>query len=166
MSGEFDGVLSSVTAFGRRYRRHLGALALCATLGVSAATLNSMSESEQTQLGDNWVLPVDPETAMISSVDTMLAEPFFGGPPVIVEPPEQIESDGPNLDDWHLLGIIFEGNRQSIVIMNEASEELQHAQVGDTLPGGELLIEILDNAIEIQSGNENKSIALFRDVEK
>ncbi len=125
-----------------------------------------MSVSEQIQLGDNWVLPADKKIVLTSSVDTILAEPFFGGPPVIVEPPEQILGDGPVFDDWYLLGIISEGGRQSIVIMNETSEKIEHAQVGDILPGGELLIEILDNAIEIQSDDENKSIALFRDIER
>ncbi|MBT4740731.1 MAG: hypothetical protein HN793_06600 [Rhodospirillaceae bacterium] len=166
MTGKLDSVSRGVKAFAIRRSRHVGALAICAVLGFTVSIVNSRSVTEQIQSGDSWILPIYKELDLVSDVDTILAEPFFGGLPVIIEPPAPVIGDGPILEDWRLIGIITEGERRIIVIMNESSDRIENAQIGDTLPGGELLVEILENAIEIQSDNENMRIALFRDIER
>jgi hypothetical protein len=50
--------------------------------------------------------------------------------------------------------------------MNDTSGKLELVVVGNVLPGGEKLLAISSNEIEIQHENEIKKISLFRDIER
>lgn len=148
-------------------RVQLGILACFALLGAVVAAIPSGSVSQKSNLSNEWVLPVDPVPTLTSDIGTMLANPLFGGDPVIIEVPEQVETnDALVKDEWRLIGIITEGGVSQIVIFNQGTEKLESARVGDTLPGGEILTGILENSIEFISENEGMSISLFRDTER
>lgn len=158
-------VLQHLRSFSRRHIRLLGGLCVCAILGVAAALMNSNAVLKQSNPGADWALPSDTPELLVSGVDTMLESPLFGAPPVI-KTPVVVEKDETTLEDWQLLGIIIEGDQRQIILKNEATGEILHARTGDILPGGELLLEIRDNAINFERENENRSIALFRDIER
>lgn len=165
MKTDLAFITEKLRTFVVRHIRIFGGLSICALLGVVVALMNSNSVHLQTSRGDGWFLPSDKTLLLVSDVDTILEKPLFGGPPVIKTIPEVVE-DGTALEDWQLLGIIIEGDQRRVILLNQTSGKIQHAQTGDTLPGGEILIEIDDNAIEFLRDNENRRLALFRDIER
>lgn len=140
---------------------------MCAVLGIVVAMLSASQKQNETNLENSWALPADDVPSLTSDVDTILANPLFGGEPVLAAAPAvAVDPDAPVIEDWRLIGIIAEGGQKKIIIMNDTIGKLQNAQVGDTLPGGEILISIADNAIEFRTGNALSGIALFRDIER
>jgi hypothetical protein len=150
-----------------RYSRHLISIAICAALGIAVALLSANQKQNKTNLENSWALPADDVLTLTSDMDTILAKPLFGGEPVLAAPPiVAVDPDAPVIEDWRLIGIIAEGDEKQIIIMNDTIGKLENAQVGDTLPGGEVLISIAENAIEFRTGDALTSIALFRDIER
>ena len=147
------------------YRAHLGVLAGCALLGAIVASIPSSSVQQDRNTSTDWSLPVDEAPSLVSGIDTMLAKPLFGGKPVIVAEKKQLEDNSEAREDWRLIGIITEGELRQAVIFNQATEKLENAEVGETLPGGEILTAILENKIEFDGDDTRKSISLFTDTE-
>lgn len=140
---------------------------MCAALGIAVAMLSASQKQNETNLENSWALPADDVPSLTSDVDTILANPLFGGEPVLaVAPAVAVDPDTPVIEDWRLIGIITEGGQKKIIIMNDTIGKIQSAQVGDTLPGGEILIGIAENAIEFRTGDSLSSVALFRDIER
>ncbi len=150
-----------------RYNRHLIGIAACGILGIAVALLSASQKQNETDSENSWALPADGVLSLTSDVGTILAKPLFGGEPVLAAAPTvAVDPDAPVIEDWRLIGIIAEGGQKQIVIMNDTVGKLQNAQVGDTLPGGEILVSIAENAIEFKTGDALSSIALFRDIER
>lgn len=148
--------------------QHLSSIAivcLCAALGILGTSLRSNVNSNTPSATDNWYLPTLDERLLVSDVDTMLAAPLFGGEPVlrVVEAPEEPTEKEPVGDTWRLLGIMTEGNSKHVVIFNEATGKTEIAQLGQTLPGGEELIAIGSNEIEVDDTEVRKVLSLFAD---
>ena len=162
MNSKLKEFLSNVRTIGLRYYRHIGSLLLAALLGVVVAQAGFSSVPELPDIENVWALPNAKDLSLASDIETILAEPLFGGEPVVIEAPKVAATDGPILEDWRLLGIITEGLNRQIIILNLASGKVESAQTDDILPGGETLVSISDNAIEIRNGEQRNSIALFQ----
>ncbi len=157
----------SVRKLSLRYKRHIIGLGLCAVFAIAGAALDSGDIQDKVNLNNDWKVPAETPPILASNLETMLAEPLFGGEPIIPEPPKKVEPlDAPIFEDWHLVGIVTEGERFQIAIMNDTSGKLELVVVGNVLPGGEKLLAISSNEIEIQHENEIKKISLFRDIER
>lgn len=150
-----------------RYNRHLIGIAICATLGIAVAMLSANQKESETNLENSWALPADAVPLLTSDINTILANPLFGGEPVLAARPEiAVDPDAPVIEDWRLIGIIAEGGEKRIIIMNDTIGKLQSAHLGDILPGGETLTGIEENAIEFRADGALSGVALFRDIER
>ena len=150
-----------------RYTYHLTSIAMCAVLGIAVATLSANQKLRETNLENKWALPADDIPSLTSDVDTILANPLFGGEPFLTAASAAaVDPDATVIEDWRLIGIVSKGGQTKIIIMNDTINKLQNAHVGDTLPGGEILISIAENSIEFRTGDALTGIALFRDIER
>jgi hypothetical protein len=158
---------SLMSRYSRLYKRHIIGLALCAIIGVLSAIIDAGDTLDMTNQSGAWSLPSDNAPILLSNLDVMLAEPLFGGEPIKIELPQSPENiDGPILEDWRLVGIVTEGEHRQIAIVNQVSGKLLLAVPGDTLPGGEELLVISDNEIEIGHTSGIRKISLFKDIER
>ncbi|MDG2243286.1 MAG: hypothetical protein P8L66_07295 [Rhodospirillaceae bacterium] len=165
MSSNQNSFLTKARVLGLRHSHLAGGLLLSALLGVVIALLSSNSVQQRASRDANWSLPIENALILESDIDTMLAEPLFGGTPVIKAISDAVV-EGEEFTEWSLLGIIAEGNQRQIVFKNVETGEIQHARAGETLPSGETLMEIYDNSIALQKDNESRTIALFEDIER
>ena len=149
----------------KQYYLHIGAIVFFMAAGLAAAMLESRTSYGSPLRDGEWTIPADRPAVLSSSLNTMLANPLFGGEPVLMEPPpsavENISADEGTA--WSLVGIVFEGVNRSIVFRDMETGRLHQAQLGDTLPGGEILKTIYANSIEIAEDQNDTLISLFSD---
>lgn len=158
--------LRQVVDFGLRHRRSAAVVGAFGILGVMSALLDQGPEQGQNSLNDAWSLPSVEEVILASDVEVMLANPLFGGEPIIPEPEleaGEIAKKAPG-DEWRLMGIVTEGNTKHVVIFNVTAGKIVTARLGEILPGGEELLSIGANEIEFNDFDESKTLSLFADV--
>ena len=157
---------TSIRAFVTQQYRYLGIVVIAALLGIVVATIGGQAPTESQDREDTWSMPQDLSIAMTSSLETMLANPMFGGEPVVIAEPEITETAEEEviLSDWQLIGIVTEGSQCMILFKEVNKTGLKEGFVGDVLPGGEELVSISDNTIEIRQNGEVTLVSLFQDL--
>lgn len=168
MTSVFHESLSSIAAFAHSYRRTVASIAAAAGLGIVVALIASQSGTGGLSQNDPWALPAKHSVTLASPIETILAEPLFGGEPVLPTPDleEIVIEEGSSGDPWQLRGIVIEGEDRSVIVYNETLEKLQHIQLGEDLPGGERLIEVRENTIAYEAQSERNELSLFRDLSR
>ena len=135
-------------------------------LGIATAIVGLFNSGSNLDLNSSWQLPARTTLNIEPGIDTMLAAPLFGGEPLNISPPieKTIETalDG---DRWQLLGIVSRGKQWNAVTLNLATGKLNLFQIGDTLPGGEVLTMIAENEIKFEKQSQSMRIALFGNTE-
>lgn len=161
-------VFHKLARLSRRYLIGIVTVSVCGALGVLTATLSGDIEVDSLNRVESWELPKTRDVVLATDVDAMLAQPLFGGEPVIKEEPETADtvssSDAFTGDDWRLIGIVTEGLSKHVVIFNDTAGKTEIAKLGQTLPGGEELIAIRENDIEILDTDKRKRLSLFVDT--
>lgn len=150
------------------YSKHIAAVVAFGVMGVIAALLGGPSADDTRDRTEDWTLPKDNPVVLTSTVQEMLAQPIFGGTPVLElnQEDEQDSEDEAPRGTWRLIGILTEGSEQTILLENEETGKIENAKLGDTLPGGEKLSLIKAGSIEVLIGDENIQLSLFQDLEK
>ncbi len=149
----------------KRFYGHISIIALCILAGLMTVGLESRSPVITTLADRDWTLPKDRSTELISPLDIMLANPLFGGEPVLIEPPPPAVTDSnETTQSWRLVGIVTEGQSRSILLENIDTGRLQHARQGELLPDGELLKTIFESSIEVKQDENDVLISLFADL--
>ena len=169
MSGRLNAVRQALEDLPQPQRRAAAAVFISAVLGVAFALLAAQTSGNQTNPNDTWSLPDSQDLSLASSIDTILAEPLFGGEPVlpeIVETVEDVTEDDVAGDPWRFMGIVTEGAKRYAVIRNETLGKLQHVQPGELLPGGERLVAVKENSITYEDQTSETEISLFRDASR
>lgn len=160
-------LLRKITTFASRHRFSIITVIASALLGVLSASLIRDTDVSVLDGPIRWELPQNREAQLSTDLDTMLAEPFFGGEPVLSEKlvvtDESTSSEEAEKDKWRFIGIVAEGNTKHVVIFNDTAGKTELTQLGQTLPGGEELITIGPNDIEILDSNERRWLSLFVD---
>lgn len=160
-----NAYLRRLGRFLLRYRRSVFGVVACAILGILTASLMPMTTPFAVSNTTDWVLPQIGQRPLPSDIDAILANPLFGGDPFVAQEVETEELIVKNEkgDPWRFIGIVMEGNTKHVVILNETSGKTRVAQLGETLPGGEELVAVGANEIEIFHNDESKKLSLFID---
>lgn len=161
-----SAALQSAVSIGRAHRRNALILMVVAGLGIAAGLATLRGDVDETSFSDNWQLTAPPAVRLASDINTILSEPLFGGEPVVVvpdRPDESVDAESGG-DPWTLMGLVFEGSDRFAVIRNDTTTKLQYVATGNSLPGGETLVEIRANSILYQTPDDILELALFRDV--
>ncbi len=134
--------------------------------GVVTSIVGLVNSGSNLDPNNSWQLPAPVTLNLQTDIDTMLAAPLFGGEPLDIIPPveEAVEAslDG---DRWQLLGIVSRGNQWNAVTLNLVTGKLNLFEIGDTLPGGEVLTMIAENEIKFEKQSQSMRIALFGNAE-
>lgn len=154
---------SAARSYVSEQRSYIGIVLFCGLCGLILPTFNSDMNSTTTDHSDLWVLPHSQSVELTSSVANMLANPLFGGEPVVLKTEEAPEDADP-VSNWRLIGIVREGANQKILLIEDGETRLKEAILGDRLPGGEKLISISENTIEIESDDGKAQISLFQNT--
>ncbi len=168
MTARAQEAIATMNALLRSHSRAGLAVIASAGLGVLIALIAVQTSGDSARQNDNWSLPEDQALVLVSSVEGILAEPLFGGDPVVAEPePEdvatEIDSSG---DPWRLLGIVTEGDQRYAVVQNQTLGKLERIVPGDELPGGEHLISVNENSIVYETQEDQTELSLFRDISR
>lgn len=167
MTSGYLQTLQLILVSGKPYVRHVAAVALFGCLGIVSALLSGSPQNDGTSEDTGWSLPEERPVVLLSSVPEMLAQPIFGGDPVIESDSDE-DNDGVGEDyltvDWRLVGILVEGTETAILFVNEQTGDIENARLGDTLPGGETLKEINPDGIEVLDGDQSVRLSLFQDM--
>lgn len=161
-------ILDKAIKFGARHTLGFAVISISAMLGILSASLGTNVAVSTLNSLEDWALPQVSNATLVTDIDTMLAEPLFGGQPIIKEETVAVDMDpdatGQEGDLWRLIGIITEGNTKHVVIFNDTAGKIETAELGETLPGGEELIIIRNNDIEILHNEERRQLSLFVDT--
>ena len=152
---------SSVRTYVAEHRLYIGIVLLSGLFGLLLTIVDNDISPPASDQSSLWALPTYSQSVgLTSSVEKMLANPLFGGKPVILKEEEDSEDADP-VSNWRLIGIVREGTNQTILLIEEGETKLKEAIVGNRLPGGEKLISISENQIEIESDDGKSQISLF-----
>lgn len=160
-----NSYLQHVGNFTSRYRRSVLGVSCCAILGILTASLMPQTPPPSVNDRIDWILPQIEQQPLPSDINTILANPLFGGEPVVSQEAETetLAEEDEKGEPWRLIGIMTEGNTKHVVILNEISGKSRVARLGETLPGGEELVAVRANEIEIFHNDKSKKISLFVD---
>ena len=167
MNIELSNSLRAMTGFASRYAKQLAIIIACGLLGIVFAVVSGQSSTDALNRTDTWTLPQDLPFNLSSSVGDMLVNPIFGGEPIVLaeeEVEEEVQEGEQEVGSWKLVGIISEGPNRTILFKDETSGRLVEARAGEYLPGGEQIISIEENSIELILRDEQFRISLFQDL--
>jgi len=155
----------NISGIARSHRRSGVAILSATALGVVIAFIAMETGKGNAGRSDQWALPEDHTVTLVSAVDTILAEPLFGGEPVLQtteEVEEQTDEEWTG-DPWRLMGIVTDGDQRYAVVRNETLDKLVQILPGAELPGGERLVDVGENSIVFENETELQELSLFRD---
>jgi len=168
MIRQANSIAQRTFSFFTQYKLHVGILGFFSFLGLTSVALEVSAEYDIPNSLENWYLPQTPSMNLTSSVETILANPLFGGEPVLSsdlasDAEEKIGKE--ELNDWRLVGIVFEGPARTALIEIQEAGRIEAVRLGDFLPGGEALEEIEENSIVVKQNKNRVKISLFTDID-
>lgn len=108
-----------------------------------------------------WVMPDWKPHPLTQDIQTLKDKEFFGSKKAQEPEPEPQQEPIKVAQDWNAVGIIGDGGQSKILIKNAQTKEIQSLKIGDKLPDGRVLEQILRDTFIVTDDQKKEEIRLF-----